>query len=962
MCRIKKRSLWLLALFSFSTVFTFAQTTVTGKVIDSTTKQPLSGVSILIKNKIYGTATSQEGNFSLKVKTLPIQLVFSYVGHRLQEVTITDTSFLVVSLAEQTLPGMEVVVSASRIRESKLQSPVTIEKLNQYQLQASPSDNFYRALGNLKGIDMIQSSIGYPIFNARGFNSTSNTRIVQLLDGMDMQVPSLNLPAANLFGPSETDIESMEFLPGASSALYGPNAFNGIILQNTKDPFRYQGLSVYTKFGVNHIADANLDVNGKGRIGPGSAKPLYEMSLRYAKAFNNRFAFKVAASYSKATDWYGTNFNDRALRNKPAGFSFNPGADLVHGAGDEVSAPLGILKLQLAGNPAFNSGPLAPYLNLLPDHIVSRTPYEEFNFVNYKFYSFKLNTALHYRINDRLELSYMLNYGKAATNLNAAQRTPLEDISLQQHKIELKGDNFFVRAYTTQNDAGTAYSGDLTGVLINNTWKPHTKWFQDYAIGYLGYIAAESQQQGFDPNSIAAQEAAHHAARSAADVGRLLPGTPAFKAAREQVISQVIPRGSKIEDNSSVYHAEAQYDFKNQIRFISLQAGASYRLFDINSNGTLFADTASNNITVQEIGAYVQASKKIFQNKLKLTGSLRFDKNENFDAQVNPRIAAVFSPVPEHNFRLSFQTGFRNPTLQGQHVDFNAVSMRLLGGLPQYAEAHRVFENAFLLSSVQNYIAAVSKAASPAAIGNPANLDLLVPVKGLNPVKPETVRAYEIGYKTLLGKKLLIDVAYYYNQYEDFIAQQTMRKASGPIDLDATTVTQQNTVAGQSLLSAVVTPGKENTFSVYTNVDRQISAQGFVAGAEYSLPKNFTIEANYNWNQLNEDLGNGFLSNYNTPTHKFNVIFGNRKLTDKIGFNVAFRWQSAYLWESSFAKGEVPAFGLMDAQISYKLKKYKSQVKLGGSNIFNERYAPNYGAPAIGAVYYVSVLFDELMN
>ncbi|MFN7838286.1 MAG: TonB-dependent receptor, partial [Bacteroidota bacterium] len=101
---------------------------------------------------------------------------------------------------------------------------------------------------------------------------------------------------------------------------------------------------------------------------------------------------------------------------------------------------------------------------------------------------------------------------------------------------------------------------------------------------------------------------------------------------------------------------------------------------------------------------------------------------------------------------------------------------------------------------------------------------------------------------------------------------------------------------------------------------------------------------------------------FNTPEHKFNLGFGNRKLTDKIGFNVNYRYQNAFLWESTFAQGIVPEVGVVDAQVSYKLKNLKSMVKIGGSNLTNERYVLNYGGPTLGAVYYVSITFDELMN
>ena len=142
---------------------------------------------------------------------------------------------------------------------------------------------------------------------------------MQLIDGMDTQAPALNFPIGNLNGPSVLDVESVELIPGASSALYGANAFNGVLLINSKNPFEYQGLSAFAKTGVNHVSsDADQD-----------PALLNTFSLRYAKAFNNKLAFKVNATYSYADDWYGTDTLDRNAANYPFASigGENPGAD-----------------------------------------------------------------------------------------------------------------------------------------------------------------------------------------------------------------------------------------------------------------------------------------------------------------------------------------------------------------------------------------------------------------------------------------------------------------------------------------------------------------------------------------------------------------------------------------------------------------------------------------------------------
>jgi iron complex outermembrane receptor protein len=970
--------------FVAASVTAFGQTTISGKVLDATSGDPLVGVNIVVKGKVIGTVTDGDGSFFLKVSfNPPFAISVSYVTHRTVDIDITDanTSNLEIKMEEATNSLLEVTVTgASLTDESIVQSPVSIEKMNSLMVQNTASDSYYKGLINLKGVDMTTSSINFQIINARGFGSTGNTRFVQLTDGMDTQAPALNFPIGNLNGPSELDVESVEMIPGSASALYGPNAFNGILLVNSKSPFEYQGLSAFLKTGVNHIGDTDLDADGT-KIGPGKAQPMYEGAFRYAKAWKNRFAIKVAFSYNKATDWYGTNLQDRNAAFKPAGFSKNPGADKIHAFGDEVSVNLALVGLSSAFTSAMNNAGLSAYLGDLPNMVVSRTPYEERYLVDYGAKNFKTNIGLHYRITDKMELLYNLNYGSGTSVYTGAQRYSLRNFNIQQHKLELKGDNFFVRGYTTIENSGESYIADLAGVLIN-TWdadagqfdpNKNSAWFGTYAGAYLTNLALSGIAPG--TATVAQQEAAHNFARSQADLGRITPGSPAFETAKMAARKAVIPTGSLFDDNTALYHVQGQYNFKNQIKFMDLIAGATYRLYDLNSNGTIFADTPGNNITIQEIGAYAQATKKLANDKLKLVGSMRYDKNQNFNAQLNPRIAAVISPNAKNNIRIAYQSGFRNPTTQDQHIDLNVVSARLLGGLPYYAQKYNVLQNAYTLASVNQYIgqftenisnpayiAAIGgRANAGLALGDPSALSLLVPVTNIKPVKPEQVKSAEIGYNSQIGN-LFLDVSYYYNQYTDFISGIFVRKAAGALNLAAQSIEEQNVRNAQTLLTPITTPGQENTFSVASNLDKTISSQGAAIGLNYMLGRGYSLGANYSWNKLNQEIGDGYLSYYNTPRNKYNVTFGNRRLTDKLGFNLAYRWQEAFEWQSSFGTGMVPSVGTLDGQVSYRLKRLKSTIKVGGSNLANTRYVLNYGGPSLGAIYYVSYTFDQLMN
>jgi outer membrane receptor protein involved in Fe transport len=950
--RIWSTLIFLLAIISVSLPGAFAQgsTTISGTVSDDDTGEPLIGVNILVKGRVIGTISDVQGNFKLTVnQDPPLTLVFSMVGYTSQEVEITqnDTN-LSIHLSEQSILGQEIVVSASRVEESILQSPVTIEKMDILEIRNTPADTYYKAIGNLKGVDVTSSSINFQILNARGFNSTGNTRFIQLTDGMDTQAPALNFPIGNLNGPSELDVESVEFIPGASSALYGPNAFNGILLVQSKSPFEYQGLSAFYKQGINHI---------NGRPGePQSPQPMYEGSIRYAHAFNNKLAFKVNASFMRAEDWYGTDETDLNARSQ-GNLPFNPGENKVHVFGDEVSNNIGLLRNVVGIQTVFG-----PYANSLPDQVVSRTGYEERHLVDYGAENYKFNGAIHYRITDRAELSYTLNYGSGTSVYTGAQRYSLNNFEISQHKLELRGDNFFLRGYTTRENSGDSYIADLTGVNINNEWRDNTTWFTGYTVGYLQHIIG----QGVAPGSMGTPEqqaAAHRFARDIADNGRFLPGTEAFENAKEETTADFIPAGSLFNDRSRMYMAEGQYDFKNEIDFMDLQAGGSYRLYELRSNGTIFADVEGNDITISEFGAYAQASKRTANDQLKFTGSLRFDKNENFAGQFSPRISAVFTEG-NSNFRAAFQTGFRNPITQAQHIDLNVVAARLIGGLPYYLEKYRVFENAFSMSSVYAYTAAVGAGRSPV---DPEATGLLEPVESLPYLRPEQVKSIEVGYKGLLSNnRLLIDLAYYYNIYNDFITQTAIRKAPGPVYPGAAMNSTEgaiNALNAPTLLTPITIPGMENTFQTYTNlVNQEVRAHGAALGLAYNLPSNFILNANYNYNELLTTIDPNYLNDFNTPEHKTNITFGNRKIVDNLGFNITYRYQSQFRWESSFAVGDVPEIHNVDAQVSYKVSSIKSIFKLGGSNVLNTRYFQNYGGPTIGAIYYLSITFDELLN
>lgn len=1009
-----RRLYFLLAFLFFAATSALAQTSISGTIKDEK-DEGLAGVNIIVKGRVVGTVTDLDGNFNLNVTdSPPLTLVISFVGYATQEVQITNPSVtnINIKMEESTLLGQEVVISASRVEEKIMESPVSIEKMDILAVQNTPADNYYKGLANLKGVDVTTSSINFQIINTRGFNSTGNTRFVQLTDGMDTQAPALNFPIGNLNGPSELDVESVELIPGASSALYGPNAFNGILLVNSKNAFDYQGLSAFVKSGVNHIGN-NADA---------SPHPIWEGAIRYAKAFNNKFAFKISGAYMKALDWHGTDGTDRESARTPldangnARFSLtdanfsgvnNPGADRLHYMGDEASINLAIFPLSSSWQ-TFAKSNGAYYDNLftgngpnrsawdyaqagdLPSTVVSVTPYAEKYLISYDAKNIKANAGAYYRLNDKMELSLLYNGGFGTSIYTGAQRYSLKNFGIQQVRLQLRGDNFFVRGYTTMENSGDSYITEFLAKRINDLAVAQGNPLFGDVSGYLATYGAEYLRslynQGLAPGDVQnlteaqkqiVQQQAFQFARNQVDSKfHLDPNSAAFQQLKDKAMNGTIPQGPKFSDHTRLYHAEGQYDFKNEIKFMELQAGASFKQYDLRSNGTIF-DDKDNPITISEFGAYAQAGKWLGDRKVKLTASGRYDKNVNFKGRFNPRLSALFKLGENTNIRVSYQTGFRIPSTQGQHIDLSILTARLLGGLPQYYEKYKLGRTSstgqnlsFDGFSVEKYAKAVfDKGSTTAAIFDPTNVALLKPFVW-TPVKPERVQNIEVGFKSLINNTFMIDAAYYYNIYNDFITQVRVRIADELRDTSGNPTTGNpnyatilNGTALEKKFDGTITG---NTAQIYTNFTDRVTSQGAVIGLTYSLPRGYTLGGNYNWNVLQHTPPpDQFMSEFNTPEHKTNITFGNRKVTEKFGFNVTYRWQSEFLWQSSFtipANGMVPAYSTFDAQVSYRISEMKSVLKLGGSNLLNQKYIQSLGGPNIGAMYYVSLTFDELFR
>ena len=916
----------------------FAQITTTGSIKDKN-GMSLPGTNIAVVGENIGTVSDAAGKFILVAnKQLPFSIEISSVGFITQKIQIKSNKqeVNILLLEEENLLN-EIVVSASRTPERLRESAVTIERFTTADVKRTASPTFYDGLENMKEVQMNTSSMSFKSINTRGFATVANTRFMQLVDGMDNSSPLLNFVLGNLIGVSDIDVASVELIPGASSALYGANAFNGILFMKSKSPFTHQGISAYAKYGqTNQVA--------------AGANEFYDYGVRAAHKFSKHFAAKANFTFMNGTDWYATDYNDLTVAGRDRS---NPSYNGINVYGDE--AALNLKSRQPFGTAGYN---------LLPNIDITRTGYNETDLTESKVQNAKADFSLHFKPFDNdFEIILQSKVGFGNSIYQGASRYNLNGFQMNQHKLELVGKNFFVRGYLTTEDGGESYDMTFTALNINRKWKSDADWFTQYGGAY------SAATLGFVPNVGTTPQAAHDYARSVADTGRFLPGTPEFiKAFNEVIANPDILSGSKLVDNSKIYHSDGNYNFKDLIQFAEIQVGGSYRRYELNSFGRIYTDTPNNGgIRYDEYGVYTQIQKKLMAEKLKLTGSVRYDKADNFNGNYSPRISAVYSADEEkkHTFRGSFQTGFRNPTTQDQYIGFNIGNRVLIGSAPdnliRFSEDLPIspaggggiatlngFDAYFNSYTKDSFTAFDNKYRSGPASGLPDAAALLVRAN-IDLVKSETVKAFDLGYRGIF-QGFAIDINGYYNIYNNFIGNVNVITP-----YYGTATTNPDVTLDNSALALANRDFRE--YQLYTNTNLEISSLGIGLGLSRKIFNNFEVSANYNYAQFDFDQAKdpNFEAGFNTPKHRVKGSIGNDNLFKNFGVNLSARWSDKYLWESTFADGMIDAMTVVDAQISYGVPVLKSVLKLGATNIGGKEYRQLIGPGLIGQQYFLSL-------
>lgn len=934
-------------MLSLLSLTTFAQEVVKGQVIDGETGDPVFAAGVVVQGTSTGTSTDFDGRFRLEVDALPVRLNISFIGYAMLTVDVKTTENDVrVSLQPDAVLMEEAEVVGSRIDERQKQGPLTVESMDVLAIKEAPSGNFYEGLGNLKGVDMTSASLGFKIINTRGFNSTSPVRSLQLIDGVDNQSPGLNFSLGNFLGAPELDVMKVDIVAGASSAFYGPGAFNGVISMETKSPFRFPGVAVSAKLGERNLT---------------------ESGFRYADYIENAegnpvLGFKINAFRFSADDWVADNYNPVDGSNVDA---TNPGRfDAVNIYGDEYKTVF-----DYSGDNSTNARGLGSFY---------RTGYKEGELVDYGTKNLKVSTALHVRLQpektyESAELVYGFNSGFGTTVYQGDNRFSLRDIEFYQHKIQLsKPGKWFFRAYRTSEDAGNSYDPYATALRLQEETRSdysYSKVYYRYWVDSISPLIGGTWPEGIldtsgsfptftiPPDSISAwfannqtnltdwhnlvQDWTNNGYAGLSDVsleplGHLEPGSPEFQEAFDRITALKNNEGeggTRFYDRSSLIHMHGERTFK-PTGFEEIRVGGNFRRYTPNSDGTIFSDTAGVVITNQEYGLYAGARKRFAEDKVITTATIRADKNQNFDWVFSPAASLVWQPREQDYFRLSFSSALRNPTLADQYLYLDVGPATLVGNLNGR-------DSLVTIDSFVDYRNSVSSAA-----GLPfGNLDTMQ-FFNIAPLQPEQVKSVEVGYRTTLWDKLYLDGSWYYSQYTNFIGYN--------IGLD---VLFQNPSFPEAVTGIDV-------YRYAANSINDVRTTGASLGANWYVGDNWMISGNYSWNRLvKTDENDPIIPAFNTPEHKYNFGVSTRDLrlreASTWGFGVNYKWVQGFVFEGSPQfTGYVPTFDLLDIQANAHIDQLNMTVKAGASNVLKNWHIEAYGGPSVGRLAYISLLYE----
>jgi iron complex outermembrane receptor protein len=280
---VLKKGFFLLLFFSANLIL--AQTSIKGKVVDAQNQESIPGANIIVVGSNTGAVADFDGNFTLNTSSeLPLSIEVSYVGFSSQIIEVTSADQVIEVVLEFGQNLNEVVISASRRSEKILDAPASVSIISSQDLENTANVNDpARTLINIPGVQFQQQSANSINFEMRAGSGVFGTSVFPILDYRFLQSPASGAFFAFQSGLSNLDIERIEVVRGAASALYGPSVESGVVHFFSKKAIDNPGTSV-------ELIGGNLST--------------LSGTIRHAYANDKKtFGFKINAQYKKGDEF-----------------------------------------------------------------------------------------------------------------------------------------------------------------------------------------------------------------------------------------------------------------------------------------------------------------------------------------------------------------------------------------------------------------------------------------------------------------------------------------------------------------------------------------------------------------------------------------------------------------------------------------------------------------------------------
>jgi outer membrane receptor protein involved in Fe transport len=365
-----------------------------------------------------------------------------------------------------------------------------------------------------------------------------------------------------------------------------------------------------------------------------------------------------------------------------------------------------------------------------------------------------------------------------------------------------------------------------------------------------------------------------------------------------------------LNEKSSIYNAEAQYNFRALDDQLSVIAGASHRIYNVDTEGTLMAEKKNDNTS----GVFGQLEYEPLT-WLKLVAAARWDRSTLHKSQVSPKGGIVWTPTPNHSLRATYNKAFQ---------------------VPNYSEF---------------FLQAAAGAANVPFFASPTNPNGTIPIlaRGNSALIVEKITGYEVGYKGIfLDSKVFVTIDGYFNRLNDFITDllQGVNPAY-PFNVPPGFPAGLIDIARASIPGLAIVNGGPAVVVSYTNAGK-VDETGTEVAISFYPNDHLRFSGNWTWYDFKvkeQQAGDVLLPN--APKHKFG--FGAFYSNTGMGLDaqVTLRNVQPFRWAAGIFQGEIPAYTLVNLGAAYQFSQHY-RIGVTVSNLLDHDVYQLFGGSVIG--------------